>query len=84
MTQVRKKVVRMLALGNCADDRILRLTRGEQYVCCHGSEVEHQLLSDFCEEVQRWLRSTGQTLEDYTSEELSVLLKGWVEKEPTE
>jgi hypothetical protein len=82
MTQVRKKVVRMLALGGHADDRVLRLTQGEQYVCCHGSEKEHQQLSDFCEDVQRLVYSTGQTLEDFTTDELSNLLSGWMEREP--
>lgn len=84
MTKVRKKVVRILALGNPAGDRILRLTQGEQYVCCHGSKMEHQHLRNFCEEVQRLVRSTGQSLEDYTTEELSNLLAGWVDGEITQ
>ncbi|MEX2608246.1 MAG: hypothetical protein WD708_12965 [Kiritimatiellia bacterium] len=84
MTQVRKKVVRMLALGGRADDRIFRLTRGRQYVCCQGSEAEHQQLSGFCEDLHQWLHSTGQSIEEYSPDELSALLAGWFDKESTQ
>jgi len=66
----------MLAVGDLPGDSIRRLTRGDSYTCCLGSESEHRSLSEFCQALQDLLASTGQELTEYSPEELSDLLRG--------
>ncbi|WFB34725.1 hypothetical protein P3T73_11195 [Kiritimatiellota bacterium B12222] len=83
MLEKRKQVSRMLAIGSHSNDQIQRITRGEEYTCYEGSEQEHAQLTAFCEWIQDLLKSTGQSLSDYSPEELQDLLTGFV-KEGTE
>ncbi|MGA0367844.1 MAG: hypothetical protein ACO3N7_00155 [Kiritimatiellia bacterium] len=64
----------MLAVGEIPKDAIHRITRGDTYTCCMGSESEHQRLSEFCQALQDLLASTGQQLSDYSPDELRDLL----------
>lgn len=71
----------MLAVGNAPDDRIRRLTCGEDYTCCYGSEKEHHQLTTFCEYLQELLKSSGLQLRDFSPEELGELLNAYVREE---
>ncbi len=82
MVQKRSYVARILAVGGPADDQIRRLTRGESFTCCYGSDAEHQQLSEFCVALQELLASTGQKLSDYTPEELGALLSQFNREDP--
>lgn len=77
MASKRKQVTRMLAVGNAPGDQIRRLTRGEAFTCCYGSEAEHSALTDFCLALQSLIDSTGQRLEDLSPEELRALIRGF-------
>lgn len=68
----------MLAVGLQPDDRINRLTRGDSFTCCYGSEEEHGQLSAFCLALQDLLSSMGLKLSDFTPEELECLLRAQV------
>jgi len=73
----------MLAVGGIPGDEIKRLTRGEAYTCCYGSETEHDQLAAFCEDLQDLLKTTGQHLTDFSPEELQELLKAFTNEGTT-
>lgn len=71
----------MLAVGDSADDRIQRLTLGESFTCCYGSESEHRQLSEFCLALQDLLHSMDQQLSDFSPDELQDLLSRFVKED---
>lgn len=71
MGKPRETISRILAVGSPASDGILRLTQGEWFVCCQGSEEEHRDLREFCLGVESLLEASGQDLCDFTPEEFS-------------
>jgi hypothetical protein len=81
MSHIKRQVSRVLAVGGIPGDEIKRLTRGEAYTCCYGSESEHKHLAAFCEDLQDLLKSTGQSLPDFSPEELQELLKAFTNED---
>jgi hypothetical protein len=71
----------MLAVGSVPDDQISRLTCGEAFTCCYGSETEHATLTAFCQALESLLSSSGQTLADFSPDELKALLDEFAQGE---
>jgi hypothetical protein len=78
MGQSRESISRILAVGGPSEDGIHRMTKGESFVCCEGSDAEHRELADFCQNVEQLLQATGQDLQDFTPEEFSEWVKAFV------
>jgi hypothetical protein len=81
MGQPREQLSRILAVGSPAPDGVHRLTKGDTYVCCEGSQTEHQQLSEFCRQMEALLEATGQSLEDFTPEEFADLVRAFANEE---
>jgi hypothetical protein len=80
MGNTREYLSRILAVGSPAADGVHRLTQGDSYVCCEGSQLEHQQLRDFCQQVEELLEATGQSLEDFTPEQFADLVKAFADE----
>lgn len=83
MGHSREHISRILAVGSSAPDGIQRLTQGENYVCCQGSDAEHRRLSDFCQDVEELLSATGQELSDFTPEEFAEWILSFADEKRT-
>lgn len=74
MPKRRTSIRRILAVGNPPGDQVKRLTRGENFTCVNGSEVEHERLRDFCLWLETCVGEMGIDLSDLSREELALLL----------
>ena len=72
MKAKRKKPIAaaLLGIGLDAEDGHTRLTRGENYVLCGGSEETHGLMQETAVKVNEHLVRKGRRLEDITLGEL--------------
>lgn len=71
MAVTREQVSRILAVGSPAPDGVHRLTRGEDFVCCEGSDQEHRDLQEFCRNVEALLQASGLKLQDFSPHEFA-------------
>lgn len=68
-----------MALGHEAPDQIKRISRGEFFTCVDGSEEEHDVLREFCQELLTWLASMDLELDDLSPAELQAFLEQHLE-----
>ncbi len=66
----KPKAAALVGLGFDAQDGHTRLTRGENYVLCGGSQETHGLMQETAVKVNEHLDRKGRRLEDITLGEL--------------
>jgi len=84
MGQHREYMSRILAVGSPASDGIHRLTQGNTYVCCEGTDEEHEVLHRFCQNVEALLNASGLELQDLTPDEFACWVKTFMDHEKAE
>jgi hypothetical protein len=56
------------------------MTCGESFVCCQGSDREHEALQTFCQQVEALLDASGLLLSDFTPQEFAEWVMAFQEK----
>ncbi|MFC1467174.1 hypothetical protein ACFLQY_00550 [Verrucomicrobiota bacterium] len=75
MKQNKKKIIRILGVGQDTKDGHTRITQGADYNIFMGSEETHEYLTELCEKIEKRIEEQGLTLEDISVEELQEIIK---------
>jgi hypothetical protein len=70
----RKKIIRLLGVGFDAEDRHVRISRGEKYDVLMGSEESHEYIRKLIQDIEKAIEERGLSLDDLTPEEFTELV----------
>jgi hypothetical protein len=71
----KKKSAAMLGVGLDCDDGQTRLTRGENFVLCGGSQQTHEKMQETAVKVNEHLDRRGKRLEDVSTGEFHDIVR---------
>ncbi len=71
----QSRVVGLLGVGFDTQDGHVRITQADQYHVLMGSGETHEALQAICRRIEKKVKETGRTLNDYTPEEFMVLVQ---------
>lgn len=78
-TNREQKRAKLLGLGLDGDDGHTRLTRGDDFLLCGGSEETHAKMQETTAKLNEKLRKSGRRIADVAPRELGDMLRETLE-----
>jgi len=75
MARTKERVTRIVGLGADGFDGHVRVTNGSHYELVQGSEHSHELMRQWCEEINRRLKKMNKEMQQLSVDEFIALAR---------